>query len=340
MFTPSVTTGLAAPAAIGHAHEAVFGPAAGIVSPAVSAASAYSQAPVAPSFAGPAGPVPSSVFGALQRARRAIRLNEEMNALAADIEQRGGHSPKSTMPKLSEAARGFNRGDIVWQTLYEPASSILPGLYEYRIAQEGAEYLANLYPRRRPFFVTPEVREALVHVADLHKEAVEALEPGKGWKLHLNFDPSNEGIISQLLDVLGRLALRGIIEIFKIGNGGGVAYGAPGKEATVYVGHGYNAKRVAEFLDRNIFHLLAPPAGDALVDDILMTPMIAARFDVSYSYCHDFLQYGWHGVPFVATDGRRNSQRKGEEARVFAHSVLTARFGEFFTDGFEGSIRP
>lgn len=340
MITPSITTGLAAPAAIGHAHEAVFGPAAGIVSPAVSAASAYSQAPVASSFARPVGSAPSSVFGALQRARRAIRLNEEMDALAADIEQRGGYSPKSMMPKVLEAAQEFNRGDIVWQTLYEPASSILPGLYEYRIAQEGAEYLANLYPRRRPFFVTPEVREALVHVWDLHKEAVEALEPGKGWKLHLNFDYKNARVLSKIMGVLGRLALRGIIEIFKIGNGGGARCGAPGKEATVYVGHGYSAKRVAEFLDRNISHLLAPPAGDALVDDILMTPMIAARFDLSNSYCFDFNQYGWHGVSFVRGYARTDSRQNNEDARAFAHAILVARFGEFFTDGFEGSIRP
>ena len=337
MFTPSNTAGLSASGAITPAYVAVFGPVAGVVSANDGVLSAYSQSSVARSPAPLVHSSPSSGFAALQRAERAMGIQEELEALAKDIDRRGGHSPKFSMPKGQEEPLQLSHGDVVWLPRDAIASNVSRGLYGFLSGRDGAEYLANLV---RPFPITSEVREALTPVGDLHKEAVEALQPGKGWKLHLNFDHTNRDVVSRIGIVLERLMGRGIVVNFKIGQGGGVECGAPGKEATVYVGHGYRAKSVAKFLHNNYSYLLKPPAGDTLVDDILMAPLIAARFDLSHTYYHDFNQYGWHGIPFVMGDGRRHSRRNGEEARAFAHAVLAARFGEFFTEGLDGSTRP
>jgi len=319
------------------AYVALFGPDAEAATQAGEASSDIYISPRSSGDFSPASFIPSNATsgqGALERAAREIDLHREMATLASEFEGLGDYLPKRIIPEKRADKDEFNHGDLVWLTkpVIVPPFVAQWGLY----AVVGGS-IVNL-DRRAP--LTEALQGCLAHVFDLQKEAVEALKPGLGWKLHLNFDYAHRGIVSQIEAVLRKLVGHRLITTFKIGRGGGVESGQPGKEATVYIGHGYRARRVAEFLHRNCSHLLLPPVGDTLVDDILFTTMIAARFDVTHSYCNDILQYGKHGVPFVKGDRRFYEKNNGEDARKFAYSLLAARFGDFFTDGFKNAVRP
>ena len=56
--------------------------------------------------------------------------------------------------------------------------------------------------------------------------------------------------------------------------------GAPGKEATVYVGSKDDAFVVAKMIEDGLRDVLLPPTGDALVSDIEFTELVMGRFDV------------------------------------------------------------
>ncbi|MFA4874203.1 MAG: hypothetical protein WC956_10400 [bacterium] len=268
-------------------------------------------------------------------------IDDAISRLLDDVARHKGHQPQFRMPTADPGSVAFEKGRAVWVTktlLTEQGRSLIRGYYRFLLDQEGNQYVGNL---RGCYPLTPEIMAVLAPVTDLQKEAVEALPRGIGWKLHLNFDYTDAAIVKKIRTLLEAMKQRGIIDTYKIGCGGGKDCDQPGKEATVYIGHGYKAKKVAEFLERHYSHLLLAPEGDALIDDILLNPMIAARFDLTKSPAEcEFNQYGWHGVPFVHGDGRPHSPRRDEAAREYAYKVLAERFGEFFTDGFVGSRRP
>lgn len=147
-----------------------------------------------------------------------------------------------------------------------------------------------------------------------------------GWKLHLNFDSSNEDVVRAVTHALMKLRDQGVINRFKVGAGGGIDAGHLGKEATVVVGSLQSAQRAAELIENEIGAILLPmdPAFinhqsaklgskfkasrdpdkcfdiDALIDDIpLYGDRIWARFDV---WPHPgFSEYGVDGIPLKAS---------------------------------------
>lgn len=129
---------------------------------------------------------------------------------------------------------------------------------------------------------------------------IDKLARGDGWKLHLNFDPEDAAKSASVSDLLTSLKEQGSIAGFKIGHGGGKAAGAPGKEATVYVGPCDQAAYVAHSVGALLEPVLDAPEGDTLEDDTPFTEKVVGRFDVGSNRGDlDFLQYGWQGVPFM-----------------------------------------
>lgn len=184
--------------------------------------------------------------------------------------------------------------------------------------------------------LTREIVDVLAPVENLQQEAVEALPGSKGWKLHLNFDRERRENVYAIRELLERLKVFDIIDQFKIGNA------EPGKEATVYIGHGSLARRVATFIQEHAAHLLLPPAGESLDFDVVLTPLVVGRFDI-HPNSQDFIQYGFHGVPYLRQDAEdlwSSAKKDPEEKRRDAWRVLEYRYGTFFTDGFIGSARP
>jgi hypothetical protein len=91
---------------------------------------------------------------------------------------------------------------------------------------------------------------------------------------------------------------------FKIGEGGGSAVGAPGKEATVYVGSKDDAVAAASRIEEELGKLLLPPAGDTLSDDIQFTVHVMGRFEI-LGWDLDFIPKGFRGFPMLCVDARR-----------------------------------
>jgi hypothetical protein len=251
--------------------------------------------------------------------------------LRADIDRHILYRPQSKRPEADPDNAKFEREGKVWVTRAIPGSPmIFPGLYYFMEDNRGNRHITNL---TRTFLLTEEIQRYLAPVKDLQKESVEELSPDNdGWKLHLNFDHTNEQVKKKIRAVLMELFAFGLIHDFKIGGGGGVEFGAPGKEATVYIGHGYAAKKVAEYLQESMADLLLPPAGDALNDDIPLTPLVTGRFCIDDGIV--FHQYGGLGVPYLLSSVKR--RERGENARDKAYRLLQERYGDFFTAGFEG----
>jgi hypothetical protein len=164
---------------------------------------------------------------------------------------------------------------------------------------------------------------------------------GKGWKLHLNFDPENGQGISITDSFLSELKTEDAITDYKIGAGGGKACGQPGKEATVYVGHRDKAVLIAKLIESSLDKILKLPEGDTLLDDTSFTPKVMGRFEIM-NFDPDFHQYGGIGIPFLEDDMQRlvfskdlGHEQAKAQARETANSLLTARYGTFYA-GSEG----
>lgn len=194
------------------------------------------------------------------------------------------------------------------------------------------------------------------------------LRPHSGWKLHLNFDPTNAQHVQNVEAVLNEFLTNGRIAEFKIASGGGVMAGHLGKEATVYVGDFDSMLVIAEELDERLGTVLLEndpdviaelsrksgsrfaPSSDAeqyfdidtLRDDIPALPYttkIMARFDVWPN--PEFSEYGRHGIPLIAeldralkTDalyGTKPTVAALEEATDLSKAKLTERFGSLFS---------
>ncbi len=164
---------------------------------------------------------------------------------------------------------------------------------------------------------------------------------GRGWKLHLNFDAENQMTTNAVRDLLTALKQHAVISQFKIGMGGGKAHDAPGKEATVYIGHRDKANLVAPIIEGAIGGLLELPEGDTIRDDIPFTPRIMGRFQISGTDSQ-FHQYGHKGLSWTEADMGRllwEDEAKTEtgRARIIdenhnnAKQILTERYGVFFT---------
>lgn len=160
---------------------------------------------------------------------------------------------------------------------------------------------------------------------------------GKGWKLHLNFDPDNKFNVWRIENFLETLEIQGKISAFKIGHGGGKADGAPGKEATVYVGAKDDATELAKIIEERLSPELLIPEGDTLEDDIPFSDKVMGRFEL-VKFDPDFHQYGKEGVPFLIEDVARaqiarltGETYSSDEARLRADYILRKRYETFYT---------
>jgi hypothetical protein len=168
---------------------------------------------------------------------------------------------------------------------------------------------------------------------------------GKGWKLHLNFDASDDAVTKEVDRRLKRLFPRYTIgegggKRYKIGEGGGKKSGAVGKEATVYVGPKDDADAAARTIEHELDDLLLMPARDALKSDTKFTERVMGRFEVAYADSDFHHTYSVHGVPVLWKDARnqwRESDRRPEPELVeAARQLLISRYGTFYT-GTQGS---
>lgn len=171
-----------------------------------------------------------------------------------------------------------------------------------------------------------------------HERWRELEREGIGWKLHLNFDPQNLELARLVTDQLEELKEDGQIAKFKLGNGGGAEDGAPGKEATIYIGPFDKAVRVTTQIESKLGTHLTDPEGDALIDDTPFTSKIMARFDIGGTRLGrdpDFHQYGANGVPYLNKDMDPFNKKPRNIAITNATEVLNHRYGAYFM-GFHG----
>lgn len=155
--------------------------------------------------------------------------------------------------------------------------------------------------------------------------------PTDGWKLHLAIPAQNRAEVGR---VLGEMRQAMGFPDFKLGLAGGQV----GKDATVYVGARDEAQRVADAINNRVGHLLGPPAGDTLVDDIPFGGKVMGRFDLRD---RDFHQYGSAGIPYLRADMQNRVFGGGisdADARTRAAKELERRFGTFFTGVPEGAM--
>lgn len=160
-------------------------------------------------------------------------------------------------------------------------------------------------------------------VNSYEEEAVGKLRKTAGWKLHINFDRTNDDYVAQVSKVLTSLKDKNLIKSYKIG----LSSGQAGKEATIYVGSKDDAQKVAEQIEQLLSTILLPPEGDALKDDLKMTSKVLGRFDAAGD--DSFHQYGSNGIPYLKWDTPRadlSPQQKKERALA----VLRERYGSFF----------
>jgi len=173
----------------------------------------------------------------------------------------------------------------------------------------------------------------------------DAMRKVSGWKLHLNFDPDNPEVVANFMQLLDPMKAAGAVSTYKIGHGGGRKAGAPGKEATVYVGHRDKAQLVADFIGSymNGDGLLAPE-GEALHDDLPFNDLVVGRFEVTNTHFEVLSQYGMQGFGapmhiiqrWLAEGFRKNMdplerQQKLVMERQEAIEFITSFFGDYFT---------
>jgi hypothetical protein len=174
----------------------------------------------------------------------------------------------------------------------------------------------------------------------------EMAERGKGWKLHLNFDPDNLEANVHVKLLLRELRSTDSINFYKIGHGGGRDRINPGKEATVYVGHRDSMDIIAPFIEEQIGDYLDPETESTLKNDIMFGDLVAGRFENTHD--REFAQYGDAGLIYRAEDWREvtgfsmqgfdtENERIAaievfmDAARKRAETGLIDRYGVYFT---------
>ncbi len=158
----------------------------------------------------------------------------------------------------------------------------------------------------------------------------EIANKGYGWKLHLNFDAEDPVKVQIVGDFLTGMKEQRAIFDFKVGEGGGKESDAPGKEATIYIGHRDKAKAIAPAIEQALDGMLDEPEGDTLTSDITFTKKISGRFDIGSS--ND--EFSGHG----RRPNLRRAVRSWYEAELaekseedFTESLLSKRYGKFYT---------
>lgn len=177
----------------------------------------------------------------------------------------------------------------------------------------------------------PSLTDPNPEIAQQARTDIERL--GAGWKLHLNFDAEDPIKVATVDTVLDSLQLGKRILQYKIGHGGGRASGAPGKEATVYIGSRDNAEIVARYIGQVLDPVLDPPEGDTLHDDRPFGEAgtkVMGRFDIG-RYDRDFHQYGPNGLPLLNQDVDPWNKIDRDAAIARAEAALVSRYGEFYT---------
>ncbi len=242
--------------------------------------------------------------------------------------------PLSQTPVPNPQAVILQKGEKVWLTeahMNAKGSSLPRGQYTV-VEQSGKPFIYDRNAKQL-IEINDTLRMKLAPVQRAQAEAVQALQKNDGWKLHLNFDADNPQIRKEVDTVLGELKAKGIIPEYKIGHGGGAAAGAPGKEATVYVGNGKTAKDVARYLEERLGKSLKTPAGDTITDDVNLTDKVMGRFDLRGD--SEFTQYGSRGVPYKFDSAFRTGAEikadVAEAARKEADQILQKRYGDFYS---------
>jgi hypothetical protein len=182
--------------------------------------------------------------------------------------------------------------------------------------------------------ITPEIRANLAPVRDLQSEALRMVKRDQaGWKLHLNFDSTNEMARQKVEYALQELENSGLIVTWKVGHGGGETSGQPGKEATVYVGDGEKARDVAQYLNQILTGILKPPGSTVLYDDMQLEGNVWGRFDICDD---DFMQYGQGGVPFSIDLHKQLFSKRIplQQAKEQSHAELLKKYGDFYAGAF------
>ncbi len=202
-----------------------------------------------------------------------------------------------------------------------------------------------------------------------------ALEPvtKHGWKIHLNFDPTNPNVMFAVQSQLQWLKDDFEIFDFKIGQGGGIESGQSGKEATVYVGSFDQMIKVVNLIenkmgcilldhDPNVIDFLEIKLGiaahtadeghptfglDTWSDDV---PALegSLKYFVRYNvWPHPlFNQYGADGIPFLEETSRAAKTQSlyggdyvfDEEAAIAeGYQKLRELYGDHFIPGDKAS---
>jgi len=124
--------------------------------------------------------------------------------------------------------------------------------------------------------LTPDFQKYLALPVDIQREAIGRLEPyGKGWKLRMNYNVTVPEIHIPILREMAWLQQKGMIDSWKIFNGGEMS---DGKTSTIYVGDGRKAAAVTKYLE-SLF-------GRALwnhknTDDVDFGECITGRFEIA-----------------------------------------------------------
>lgn len=180
--------------------------------------------------------------------------------------------------------------------------------------------------------VGAEVRAAIQENRAIDSSVYSALEAlGYGWKAHLNFDYQDQAKVQKIDQELADMKSQGLFAGYKIGQGGGEAAGQSGKESTVYIGSRARLDQVATELQARLGGDLLPIAGEALSDDVQVSDLVAARFDI-HGIDTRFAQYGAQGHGLLVEDiDPWNQTRTQEAATQAASTVLAQTYGEYFT---------
>ncbi len=203
------------------------------------------------------------------------------------------------------------------------------------------------------------IPEELLELAKFAKKTLEGLKipdvsrqevrsnPNFGWKLHLNFNRKDPRARGAIYRILNDLMTYGVITSWKIGGTKDT-----GKEATVFVGHGAIAKKVAQYIEEKASEwekrhkgkrLLLNQVGRVLEYDRKFTSHIWGRFEPNDR--ERFYHYGRQGIPYMKKygylfDEKVRSENKEEyaglreQAKLASHSALAEIYGEFYTSGY------
>jgi hypothetical protein len=146
-----------------------------------------------------------------------------------------------------------------------------------------------------------------------------------GWKIHLTVRPENHHLVYEYLQSIPYTSKYGQSD-------------QTGKDFTIYIGSWDDMQHCAEDLEKKIGHMLESPTGNALYHDLVITPKVAARFDLRDPR---FAQWGHKGISHFRKDVgfkmfEREKFKKDEQGylRKFverAYNTLNEKFGVYFS---------